>query len=64
MDYRFDLSSIVHFGRGAAYYEVRWRGQLVLGDAGRRYRVDVYRLAGPLYECYYGDELWSIGQYP
>lgn len=46
MDYRFDLGNIVHFGAGAAYYEVRWRGQLVLGEVSRRYRVDVYWLAG------------------
>ena len=62
--YRFDLGSIVHFGAGGRYYEVRWRGEVVAGEPGRRYREAVYWLGGDTWDCYYGDQLWSIGQYP
>ena len=62
-EFRFALGSIVHFGRGGRYYEVAWRGWLVVGEVGRRHRIDVYWLAGGACDCYYGDELWSIGQY-
>ncbi|WP_354583303.1 hypothetical protein [Hymenobacter sp. UYCo722] len=59
---RFAVGSIVHFGQGGRYYEVLWRGQLVVGPTG--HRVEVYLLGGDTWDCYYGNELWSIGQHP
>jgi hypothetical protein len=63
-DYRFELGTIVHFGKGGRYYEVVWRGELVIGEPGRRSRAQVYWLGADTWDCYFGDELWSIGQYP
>ena len=62
--FKFDLGSIVHFGQGGWYCEVVWRGWLTVGELGRRHRIDVYWLGGDSWDCYYGDHLWSIGQYP
>ena len=45
MDFRFEIGSIVHFGRGGRYYEVVWRGSLVQGEAGERSRDDCRRRA-------------------
>ena len=63
-DYRFNVGSIVHLGGGGRFYEVRWRGWLVQGPPGQRHRIDVYWLGADTWDCYYGDQLWSIGQHP
>ena len=62
--FRFAVGSPVHFGGRSPFFEVVWRGVLVLGPVGGRYRVAVYWLGGDTWDCYYEDQLWSIGQHP
>ena len=62
--YRFRVGDIVRLPGDTTFWTVEWRGQLVLGPAGRRYRVDVYWLGPPHWDCYYEDEILSISQLP
>ena len=63
-NYRFCVGDIVHLPGDATFCVVQWRGQLVLGPAGRRYRVSVYWLGEPHWDCYYEDEVLAVGQLP
>jgi len=62
--YRFRVGNIVHLPGNTTFIEIRWRGQLLLGPPGRRYRVNVYWLGAPHWDCYYEDEILAIGQLP
>ena len=62
--YRFAVGDIVHLPPCSTFVEVRWRGQLLLGPPGRRYRVNVYWLGPPHWDCLYEDDLLAIGQLP
>ena len=63
-NYKFDVGNIVHLPGDTTFVEIRWRGYLVLGPPGQRYRVPVYWLGPPHWDCYYEDEIRAIGQLP
>jgi len=63
---RYTVGNVVQLVRGGTAHAVSWRGQIVVGYAGRTSRVWVYRLDNGHWDCYYEDELhsawrWSNG---
>jgi len=62
--YRFRVGDIVHLPASSTFIEVRWRGQLLLEPPGQRYRVNVYWLGAPHWDCHYEDEVLAVGQLP
>lgn len=57
--YRFRVGDIVYLPASLTFVEVWWRGQL-LGPIGQRYRVNVYWLGAPHWNCYYEDEVLGV----
>ncbi|MBO2010903.1 hypothetical protein [Hymenobacter negativus] len=46
------------------FFQVQWRGYLVLGPPGQRRRVPIYWLGEAHWDCYYEDELVPIESLP
>jgi hypothetical protein len=62
--YRFCVGDFIHLPGDKIFFEIHWRGQLLLGSPGRRYRVNVYWLGEPHWDCHYEDEISPVNQLP
>ena len=58
------MGDIVHLPGDTTFFEIRWRGQLLLGPPGQRYRVAVYWLRELHWDCYCEEEILAVGSLP
>jgi hypothetical protein len=64
LPYRYNVGNVVQTARTSPWRDVVWRGrQWVPGHDGKPRQVNVYRLRGPYWDCYYESELQSAGRW-